>query len=196
MGFEPTIFAVTERYVNHYTTRPFISGFIVACRLVEPHLISNDVKFFCCLPTPEPLNLSISIDILFHVNSRYLACGAIPNPLQAILTAEAKPTIRVITSYYIFVQYVFVVPTEGVEPPTFGLQNRCTAYCAKLAFTLKLESVVGIDPTSSAWKADIIPLYYTDLYIIARVSFIKTFERMCLFEYTFRILFFRSVCFK
>lgn len=81
MGFEPTIFAVTERYVNHYTTRPFISGFIVACRLVEPHLISNDVKFFCCLPTPEPLNLSISIDILFHVNSRYLACGAIPNPL-------------------------------------------------------------------------------------------------------------------
>ena len=59
MGFEPTIFAVTERYANRYTTRPIISGFIVARRLVEPHLISNDVKFFCCLPTSKPLSLSI-----------------------------------------------------------------------------------------------------------------------------------------
>lgn len=86
MGFEPTIFAVTERYANRYTTRPLFQVFIVACRLVEPHLISNDVKFFCCLPTSKPLNLSI------------------------------------------------MVPVEGIEPPTFGLQNRCTAYCAKLAF--------------------------------------------------------------
>ena len=28
----------------------------------------------------------------------------------------------------------FVELAGGIEPPTFGLQNRCTAYCAKLAF--------------------------------------------------------------
>lgn len=46
-----------------------------------------------------------------------------------------------------------LVPREGFEPPTIGLEVHCSI---QLSYRGSLERVSGIEPPSSAWKADII----------------------------------------
>ena len=48
---------------------------------------------------------------------------------------------------------------EGFEPPTHGLEGRCSILLSyRLIF---LERVMGIGPTRPAWKAGALPLSYT-----------------------------------
>ena len=57
---------------------------------------------------------------------------------------------------------------KGFEPPTHGLEGRCSI---QLSYRLKMERVMGIEPTRPAWKAGILPLNYTRI----------TFRDACIF---------------
>ncbi len=50
-------------------------------------------------------------------------------------------------------------PTTGLEPVTSSLPRKCST--AELCGRQKMERVMGIEPTSSAWKAEVLPLNYT-----------------------------------
>ena len=72
---------------------------------------------------------------------------------------------------------------KGFEPPTHGLEGRCSillsyrlterAKCG--AHFVCMERVMGIGPTQSAWKADILPLNYTRVFRSARLDAHKMF---------------------
>ena len=48
---------------------------------------------------------------------------------------------------------------KGLEPPTLCLEGRCSI---RLSYKhIKLERVMGIEPTRLAWKARVLPLNYT-----------------------------------
>ena len=52
-----------------------------------------------------------------------------------------------------------VASPEGFEPPTHGLEGRCSV---QLSYRdKKLERVEGIEPSQPAWKAGALPLSYT-----------------------------------
>jgi hypothetical protein len=52
-----------------------------------------------------------------------------------------------------------MVRLKGVEPPAHGLEVRCSI---QLSYRrLNLERVKGIEPSRSAWKAEVLPLNYT-----------------------------------
>ena len=56
---------------------------------------------------------------------------------------------------------------EGLEPPTYCLEGSCSirmSYWRTIGRPQArgvMERVMGIEPTFSAWKADILPLNYT-----------------------------------
>ena len=60
----------------------------------------------------------------------------------------------------------YLEPTTGLEPVTSSLPRKCST--AELRGPLVLERVMGIEPTSSAWKAEVLPLNYTRLSSISR----------------------------
>ena len=52
-----------------------------------------------------------------------------------------------------------LVCPRGFEPPANGLEIRCSI---RLSYEhILMERVMGIEPTQSAWKADVLPLNYT-----------------------------------
>ena len=57
-----------------------------------------------------------------------------------------------------------VEPTPGIEPGTSSLPRKCSTpeLCGRCQNPPSaLERVMGIEPTSSAWKAEVLPLNYT-----------------------------------
>ena len=57
--------------------------------------------------------------------------------------------------------YIFQSCLEGFEPPTHGLEGRCSI---QLSYRHILKRVMGIEPTYPAWKAGVLPLNYTRIY--------------------------------
>ena len=54
--------------------------------------------------------------------------------------------------------HIFRLTPDGFEPPTSSLS---TIYSNRWVKGFLVKWVVGIEPTPSAWKAEILPLYYT-----------------------------------
>ena len=64
-------------------------------------------------------------------------------------------------------------PTTGIEPVTSSLPRKCSTpelrghvyitiqLSTRLPPAREMERVMGIEPTSSAWKAEVLPLNYT-----------------------------------
>src|SRR5699024_6918927 len=48
---------------------------------------------------------------------------------------------------------------EGCEPPTYSLEGCCSIQLSY--WDLCMERVKGIEPSTSAWKAEVLPLNYT-----------------------------------
>ena len=62
---------------------------------------------------------------------------------------------------------IYLVRPERLEPPTHGLEGRCSILLSygRISILLRalkaLERVMGIGPTQPAWKASVLPLNYT-----------------------------------
>ncbi len=52
--------------------------------------------------------------------------------------------------------------SKGFEPPTHGLEGRCSIQLSYEHITISIvKRVMGIEPTYPAWKAGVLPLNYT-----------------------------------
>ncbi len=55
---------------------------------------------------------------------------------------------------------IFVTSQERFELPTDGLEGRCSIQLSYWDINNR-KRVMGIEPTTSAWKAEVLPLNYT-----------------------------------
>ena len=112
----------------------------------------------------EPTNAGIKIPCLTawrHPNDK--VCGAGDKFRTCYLQSHNLALYRLSYARRLLVRL------ERFEPPTHGLEGRCSillsyrrvSHCGG-ALTLKaLERVMGIGPTQPAWKASVLPLNYT-----------------------------------
>ncbi len=76
------------------------------------------------------------------------------------------------TSFYEML--FFLACLKGFEPPANGLEVRCSIQLSYKHIYLvncsSMERVMGIGPTQSAWKADVLPLNYTRISYVERAD--------------------------
>src|SRR5665647_1635220 len=69
----------------------------------------------------------------------------------------------------LIVPLFILVSLGGLEPPTHSLEGCCSIQLSYrprkwkggLVTAFQVERVMGIEPTQSAWKAEVLPLNYT-----------------------------------
>ena len=80
-----------------------------------------------------------------------------------------------------YARHIVVVRLERFEPPTHGLEGRCSILLSYRRVTLPLfmmERVMGIGPTQPAWKASVLPLNYTRIvYELPHNSMLKNYSK-------------------
>ena len=54
-----------------------------------------------------------------------------------------------------------MVCLEGFEPPTHGLEGRCSILLSYKHIEFLMERVKGIEPSQLVWKTRTLPLSYT-----------------------------------
>ena len=83
-------------------------------------------------------------------------------PQSDALTNCAIPTIHEIR------QAQSQTCSKGFEPPTHGLEGRCSIQLSYEHISQKyissVKQVMGIEPTYPAWKAGVLPLNYTCIF--------------------------------
>ena len=84
-----------------------------------------------------------------------------PEPQSGALTSCAIPTIM--CYFYMNIFRYRKTSLKGFEPPTHGLEGRCSIQLSYKHTTLdsQCKRVMGIEPTYPAWKAGVLPLNYT-----------------------------------
>ena len=58
----------------------------------------------------------------------------------------------------------FLVRLKGFEPLALALEVRCSIQLSYKRILSLMERVMGIEPTQSAWKAEVLPLNYTRIF--------------------------------
>ena len=68
-------------------------------------------------------------------------------------------------------KYIIMVGLNGLEPSTSRLSG---VRSNQLSYRPLLERVMGIEPTTSAWKAEVLPVNYTRRYFFNMTIYIIT----------------------
>ena len=138
----------------------------------EKHFKKNKICFLKCLAGVagfEPTGAGIKIPCLTawrHPSKskwggRQVSNLLPPEPQSGALPIELRPPFT-------------VVRLERFEPPTHGLEGRCSILLSYRRVTLPLlgvlERVMGIGPTQPAWKASVLPLNYTRITYKVRTT--------------------------
>jgi Trm5-related predicted tRNA methylase len=74
-------------------------------------------------------------------------------PVLLCVRTYKKPRHYIVTRFSVTSQERFELPTDGLE-----------GRCSILLSYWDMERVMGIEPTLSAWKAEVLPLNYTRMF--------------------------------
>ena len=66
---------------------------------------------------------------------------------------------------------------KGFEPLAHCLEGSCSI---RLSYRRIMERVMGIEPTRPAWKAGILPLNYTRIYVTVSSADLRYYSRVVL----------------
>ena len=161
MGFEPT----TVRLQTECSTVELNPLKWYPCGDLNPnHLIESQISLTfrrqgCLVDCQglEPQTYELKARCSNHwANNPYTVFKA--RHSRSVLSSKPITIPLVLMTQASATQSECMVLHVGIEPTTFALQEHCSTYWASVAY---LERIDGLEPSSEAWKATILPLNYT-----------------------------------